>query len=125
MGNIADYVDALDHIMRVARKSRTQSRRLRWIEARARCALEGGEDWKDLDLPKFSESSQRYLQARIAELEQQLAAVRTELARVRAALTHIKRVMGPKVPPCCDGCAAEWQETLDTANTALAAGGDA
>lgn len=70
----ADYVDALDHIMRAARRSRTQSRRLRWIEARARCALEGGEDWKELDLPRFSESNQRYLQARIAELEEALAA---------------------------------------------------
>lgn len=70
----ADYVDALDHIMRTARRSRTQSRRLRWIEARARCALEGGEDWKELDLPRFSESNQRYLQARIAELEEALAA---------------------------------------------------
>lgn len=70
----ADYVDALDHIMRTARRSRTQSRRLRWIEARARCALEGGEDWKALDLPRFSESNQRYLQARIAELEEALAA---------------------------------------------------
>lgn len=70
----ADYVDALDHIMRTARRSRTQSRRLRWIEARARCALEGGEDWKELDLPRFSESNQRYLKARIADLEEALAA---------------------------------------------------
>lgn len=48
----ADIRDALDHIMRVAKASRTQTRRLRWIESRARCALEGGEDWRDIDLPK-------------------------------------------------------------------------
>lgn len=92
MSDIADYVDALDHIMRAARRSRTQSRRLRWIEARARCALEGGEDWKELDLPKFSESNQRYLQARVAELEQQLATVQAEARELRAALTRVREL---------------------------------
>lgn len=92
MGDIADYVDALDHIMRAARRSRTQSRRLRWIEARARCALEGGEDWKELDLPKFSESNQRYLQARIAELEQQLATIQAEARELRTALARVREL---------------------------------
>lgn len=92
MSDIADYVDALDHIMRAARRSRTQSRRLRWIEARARCALEGGEDWKELDLPKFSENNQRYLQARIAELEQQLAAIQAEARELRTALARVREL---------------------------------
>lgn len=92
MSDTADYVDALDHIMRVARKSRTQSRRLRWIEARARCALEGGEDWKELDLPKFSESNQRYLQTRVAELEQQLAAIQAEARELRTALARAREL---------------------------------
>lgn len=59
----------------------------------------------------------------IEALGQLLAVSQAENARLREALTHIKRVMGPKVPPCCDGCAAEWQETLDTVNTALAGEG--
>lgn len=33
--------DALDHIMRTARASRTQTRRLLWIESRAKVALDG------------------------------------------------------------------------------------
>lgn len=41
--------DALDHIMRVARGSRTQTRRIRWIFERARCAL-FNEDWREVDL---------------------------------------------------------------------------
>jgi acyl-CoA hydrolase len=56
----AEYVDALDHIMRVANASRTQTRRLRWIAERARCALEGG-DWRELDLPRSGKSyEQKY-----------------------------------------------------------------
>lgn len=47
-----EVIDALDHIARVCRGSRTQTRRIRWIEARARCALEGGRDWRELQLPK-------------------------------------------------------------------------
>lgn len=47
----SELVDALDHIARVCRASRTQTRRIRWIEARARNAVEGGEDWRELDVP--------------------------------------------------------------------------
>lgn len=47
----AELIDALDHIARVCRSSRTQTRRIRWIEARARNAVEGGEDWRDLNIP--------------------------------------------------------------------------
>jgi hypothetical protein len=44
---------ALDHIAKTAAKSRTQTRRLRWIEQRATFALEGRE-YRDIDveLPK-------------------------------------------------------------------------
>lgn len=47
--DMAELRDALDHIWRVARASRTQTRRLRWIAERARCAIEA-EDWKAVDL---------------------------------------------------------------------------
>lgn len=44
--------DALDHIARTCHQSRQQSRRIRWIEARANGALEGKTyDAKLLDLP--------------------------------------------------------------------------
>lgn len=44
---------ALDHIAATAAKSRSQTRRIRWIEQRALCALEGRE-YRDIDveLPK-------------------------------------------------------------------------
>ncbi|WP_431276215.1 hypothetical protein ACQ858_08170 [Variovorax ureilyticus] len=44
---------ALDHIARTAQRSRSQTRRLRWIEQRALIALSGREySDLDLDLPK-------------------------------------------------------------------------
>lgn len=42
-----------------------------------------------------------------------------EIERLRAALHDIVLVMGPKVPPCCNGCAYEWREALTTAREAL------
>jgi len=71
------FVDALDHISRVCRASRTQTRRLRWIEARARCAVEGGQDWRDLDLPASADSQSKRILNLLAqrdELQQALAA---------------------------------------------------
>lgn len=52
-------IDALDHIMRTASASRTQTRRLRWISERARCAIDGSEDWRDIDLPKKAKLTER------------------------------------------------------------------
>lgn len=46
------YADALDHIARVARNSRTQSKRDLWISARATQALQGLPYDKDT-LPKY------------------------------------------------------------------------
>lgn len=44
---------ALDHIAKTAAKSRSQTRRIRWIEQRAVLALEGREYREiDVDLPK-------------------------------------------------------------------------
>ncbi|KDC15335.1 hypothetical protein [Bordetella bronchiseptica] len=49
--------DALDHIMRTARASRTQTRRIRWVESRARAALEGRVyDAQEHDLPPSADS---------------------------------------------------------------------
>lgn len=52
-------IDALDHIIRTAQRSRTQTRRLRWIAERARCAIDGKEDWREINLPRKSKLSLR------------------------------------------------------------------
>ncbi|WP_198363722.1 hypothetical protein [Burkholderia ubonensis] len=61
--------DALDHIARVARGSREQSRRQRWIELRALGALNGTDEWRTLPLPKNGDGVRRRLVHRISELE--------------------------------------------------------
>ena len=70
---LAEYADALDHIARTARASRTKTRRLRWIEHRAMCALEGG-DWKEAEFPKTEKTiSVRTHKKILSELERLLA----------------------------------------------------
>jgi len=60
---------ALDHIAKSAAKSRTSTRRLRWIEQRAIFALEGREYRDiDLDLPKDSSNTAEKNARRIAYL---------------------------------------------------------
>lgn len=73
--------DALDHIRRTCRNSRSQSRRDRWIELRADCALEGrGDDWKaSPDTPKRDRS-----QAYIDELREILVGAGEAIARAYA-----------------------------------------
>ena len=56
---------ALDHIAKVAAKSHTQTRRIRWIQARAENALAGKEHCDlDIDLPRRTTSPER-LQKRL------------------------------------------------------------
>jgi len=68
-------IDALDHIARTSRGSRTQTRRSRWIVARAESAVNMNDDWMDIDLPKsIKDCSPRrikYLEDRIKELDKQ------------------------------------------------------
>lgn len=45
------YTDALDHIMRTCHGSRTQTRRIRFIGLRAKCAIEGTDEWRVAQLP--------------------------------------------------------------------------
>jgi len=58
--------NALDHIARTARKSRTSTRRLRWIEKRAELAAAGGPYSQEaFDLPRIVDpDSETALQAR-------------------------------------------------------------
>jgi hypothetical protein len=46
--------DGLNHIIKVCRMARTQSRRTRWIESRARSAANNDDDWRYADLPKHA-----------------------------------------------------------------------
>ena len=78
--DISDLSDALDHISRVALKSATLTRRLRWIAGRADCAL-NGTDWKDLDLPRVRSNTTREY-----KLESEIAELKTKVANLEAQL---------------------------------------
>jgi hypothetical protein len=67
--------DALDHIVRVCKQSTNQTRRTRWIQLRAECALglKPSSQWRNADLPKNGESEKAKLLRRIKELEAMLA----------------------------------------------------
>jgi hypothetical protein len=69
-------VDALDHISRVSRAGRTKSRRNLWISARADSAINGDDNWRDLNIPRSSSPTQA---VRIKMLEQKLVEVANEL----------------------------------------------
>lgn len=73
MAEVAELRDALDHIARVARKSRSLTRRLKWIQLRAEGALEGHDEWRTVELPRDDENRRDKLRARVAELENQVA----------------------------------------------------
>ena len=76
---IAELVDALDHIARVANSSRTQSRRDRWICLRANCAISSSDEWRTADLPKIIENS-RGRELRLREASFQVEAAHTQNA---------------------------------------------
>ena len=81
---ITELVDALDHIARVAKSSRTQSRRDRWICLRANCAISGSDEWETADLPKIIENS-RGRELRLRAENNELAAT---VERLREALNQ-------------------------------------
>lgn len=41
------------------------------------------------------------------------------VARLVESMEKIKRIIGPSVPQCCQGCQYEWQEALDIVSDAL------
>lgn len=90
---------ALDHIARTAAKSRSQTRRTRWIEQRALVALRGDEYRDiDLDLPKSAgpdtpEKVQRRMAYHIA-LKYELAGVVVEFLEAQDALDN-REASGP------------------------------
>lgn len=46
-----ELIEALDHIERVAGQGRTTTRRMRWIQYRAKCARTGEGNWRDMPSP--------------------------------------------------------------------------
>lgn len=72
--------NALEHIAATARRSRSQSRRLRWIELRALGALNGTDEWRTVDLPKNGEGVRRRLVHEIAERDALIQALQKALA---------------------------------------------
>lgn len=82
--------NALDHIAKTAARSRTQTRRLRWIEQRAVIALEGREYRDtDVDLPSYAgPDSVENLRNRVAKLKAAntdlVAALKTVIANTEA-----------------------------------------
>lgn len=78
--------DALDHIMRTARASSSQTRRLRWIASRAEAALQGRPFIaSEHDQPKMV--SEAVLQAKNQQLRIANARLRVALAQVAGGAT--------------------------------------
>jgi hypothetical protein len=42
-----------------------------------------------------------------------------EIKRLHAGMQRIVSVLGPKAPPCCEGCEWEWTEALRVAREAI------
>lgn len=57
----------------------------------------------------------------MAECYGTLGRQQIEIERLRAALGDILNTMGPKVPPCCEGCEFEWLEAITIARKTLEA----
>ena len=68
---ISELRDALEHIARTCKNSYQQTRRNRWIQNRAECAL-SGEDWRDFDAPKKRCSEIKKLKANNWRLRKEL-----------------------------------------------------
>lgn len=115
--------NALDHIARTARKSRSSTRRLRWIEQRALLAMDGKVyREEDINLPKSvgPETNER--------LTKKLRAVTTQRDTLRAALQGMLAIVNDSRGVAgyhLNGDTAEWDEfdEVDAANAAIAAAG--
>lgn len=69
------HIDALTHIAKTCSQSRSRTRRLCWISARANSAVNGNENWQSVDIPKgISETSQQSLRFKIKQLQEQVDA---------------------------------------------------
>ena len=75
--------DALEHIELTALRSRTSTRRLRWIALRARDGVDGTDIAKTIDLPRHaSAGTMENMQKRIDYLERENRSLRDKLEKV-------------------------------------------
>lgn len=80
--------DALDHIMRTARASTSQTRRLRWIASRAEAALNGRPYVAtEHDQPKMV--TEAVMQSKNSALQRNNLQLRVANSRLRGALAQI------------------------------------
>lgn len=80
--------DALDHIMRTARASSSQTRRLRWIASRAEAALAGRPFVAaEHDQPRMV--TEAALQSKNSALQSKNMALRLANSRLRTALAQV------------------------------------
>ena len=81
---------ALDHIAKTAAKSRTQTRRIRWIEQRAVFALEG-RDYRDIDAELPGEAGDT-AQRRKVERDMLRRATKALTEAADVLLDHLERI---------------------------------
>jgi len=81
---------ALEHIESTAKRSREQSRRIRWIALRARGGLDGSEEWRTVELPKGTEASKHRMRREAEEAHAQTAEVSARFAAVERELAAYK-----------------------------------
>lgn len=74
--DIENLIDALDHIMRVSRQSHSMTKRLKFLELRAKSALEGTDEWRDYDYPRNRARAEESVRKRLRATETQLAYLR-------------------------------------------------
>ena len=88
--------DALDHIIRVSAGSRNQSRRIRWISQRAQSALNGDQEWREIDLPK-NVNTEAKRNRRLNDDNRQLREIHEEdkktIADLTAEIERLKKVI--------------------------------
>jgi len=80
---IKELEDALIHIADVAGRSRSQSRRDVWIQARAESAINGNDDWKDMKKPANPTSKLRRNRVEIKELSAHIERLRESIDLLR------------------------------------------
>lgn len=107
---------ALDHIAKTAQRSRSQTRRLRWIQVRAEFALAGREyQDMDVDLPRFvgGDTPER--------LRKRLTHWRSITKKLLAAATTAEAVLAHPSADEAAAALAELREALAWVHRTIAA----
>lgn len=95
--------DALDHIQRTALASRSETRRLKWIAARAVSALNNDTNWKNLDIPADRENAVSKLLRKNRDLDEENAKLQKQVESLAAWLSGIHMAIYPQLTQAPDG----------------------